>query len=274
LSKLKTRFLTLVKQFGRRQVPVWFDSSAATIDEFEKVGKPFKILKVFPSPFPLYDLIMGVHERASNRAALRGPILGQLNSIADVGSGTGHLLSRLARSTHEGQRIAAVDLSRRMLETSKAYLAKRHQLSSRISFHQADCRELPWPEDAVDLYVSSYLMDLLPESELRDALAEMARVLKPGGYAILVTMTTELEDIVWLRRLFYRVMNELYCLGYRAGRWNLVWRFLFVGYAPHCRPIALGRYLRETPGLLPVYTKATRVLFFPVRIYYVRKDHA
>jgi ubiquinone/menaquinone biosynthesis C-methylase UbiE len=43
---------------------------------------------------------------------------------------------------------------------------------------------LPWKEDTFDLYVSSYLFDLLPEAELRQALKEMERVLVPDGYAI------------------------------------------------------------------------------------------
>ena len=136
--------------------------------------------------------------------------------------------------------IVAVDLSWQMLENSESYLSKHDQLTPRISFEQADCRSLPWEENTFGLYVSSYLFDLLPELELRQTLQEMERVLVPDGYAILVTMTTEVEEIPWFRRSFFRVMNEFYCLGYHKGRWNPIWRFLFAGYAPHCRPIALG----------------------------------
>jgi hypothetical protein len=86
-------------------------------------------------------------------------------------------------------------------------------------------------------------------------------------------MTTELDGLSRFRKLFYRLMNEFYCLGYHRGRWNPIWKFLFAGYAPHCRPIALGSYLRQSPHMLLAYTKLSRVSLFPVRIHYVRKGH-
>ena len=261
------------RQIGRRQVPVWFDSSESITNEFQTIGQKLKLLKIIPNPFPFYDWIMGFYERVSNREALRGPMLEQSGKIIDVGAGTGYLLSRLVRATREDQEIVAVDLSQQMLQNSQSYLSKHGLLTQRTSFEQADCRTLPWADSTFDLYVSSYLFDLLPEAELRHALKEMERVLAPDGYAILITMSTELDDVPWLSRTFYRFMNELYCLGYHKGRWNPVWRFLFAGYAPHCRPIALGPYLRDSVNLVMAYTKVSRVSLFPVRIYYVRKGH-
>lgn len=260
-------------RIGRRQVPVWFESSVSVTSEFQTIGKKLKILRLIPNPFPFYDWIMGFYERESNREALRGPMLEQARRIVDVGAGTGYLLSRLVRATREDQEIVAVDLSRQMLKNSESYLSKHQLLTPRTSFIRSDCRNLPYEDNTFDLYVSSYLFDLLPEAELRHALREMKRVLVPDGYAILITMTTELDDIPWLSRTFYRLMNEFYCLGYHKGRWNPIWRSLFAGYAPHCRPIALGTYLRELEHMVMSYTKVSRVSLFPVRIYYVRKSH-
>ena len=259
--------------FGRRQVPVWFESSLSVINEFQTIGRNLKILRFIPNPFPFYDWIMGFYERVSNREALRGPMLERAENIIDVGAGTGYLLSRLVKATGENQNIIAVDLSQQMLDNSESYLRKHDLMHRRIRFAQSDCRKLPWDDNTFDLYVSSYLFDLLPEDELKQALKEMERVLLPDGYAILVTMTTELEDLPWLERTFFRIMNELYCLGYYKGRWNPIWRFLFAGYAPHCRPIELSSYLRSTENMVMVYTKMSRVSLFPVRIYYVRKRH-
>lgn len=260
-------------QIGLRQVPTWFDTSESVTDDFQTIGKKLKILKFIPNPFPFYDWIMGFYERESNREALRGPILERSRKILDVGAGTGYLLGRLVKVTTEGQEITAVDLSRQMLGDSEAYLSKHNLLTPRIQFKQANCKKLPWEDNTFDLYVSSYLFDLLPEPELRQALHEMERVLSPDGYAILITMTTELDDVPWFKRSVYRLMNEFYCLGYHKGRWNPLWRFLFAGYAPHCRPVALGAYLREMDNLVMSYTKVSRVSLFPVRIYYVRKGH-
>jgi ubiquinone/menaquinone biosynthesis C-methylase UbiE len=271
--KMWSRIQRWFQEFGYRQVPVWYDSSETTIDDFQTIGKHLKIMKIIPNPFPFYDWIMGFYERASNRDALRGPMLERARNIIDVGVGTGYLLSRLVKVTNEKQQIAAVDLSQQMLHDSRAYLVKHGLLSHRLSFKSADCRKLPWEDNIFDLYVSSYLFDLLPESELEDTIQEMERILKPDGYAILITMTTELDGVRWYLKMLYRIMNELYCLCYKNGRWNPIWKFLFAGYAPHCRPIALGKYLRKFPDLVLSYTKVSRVSLFPVRIYYLRKGH-
>ena len=272
--KLPAYFSQLKRSFGLRQVPVWFGSSESISQEFQTIGKKLKLLRVFPNPYPFYDWIMGFYERVSNRAALHGTMLKRSQKIIDVGAGTGYLLSRLEKATNSEQEIFAVDLSQQMLDNSKGYLSKHSQLSSRIHFEREDCRKLPWKDNSFDLYVSSYLFDLLPEKELRQALSEMERVLLPDGYAILVTMTTELDDLPRLSQYFYRLMNEFYCIGYHKGRWNPIWRFFCAGYAPHCRPIALGRYLEGLDNIAMAYTKVSRVSLFPVRIYYVRKTHS
>lgn len=260
-------------KFGYRQVNVWYLSSQETIKDFDTIGKPLKFLKIIPNPFPFYDWIMGFYERVSNRAALKGPALESARKIIDVGVGTGYLLSKLVSVTNEKQQIVAVDLSAQMLKNAQSYLEKKKLLASRSSFVKADCLNLPWPDNTFDLYLSSYLFDLLPEAELQQTIQEMQRVLRPDGYAIIITMTTELDGVSKLIKPLYRLMNELYCLGYHKGRWNPVWKFLFAGYAPHCRPIALGRYLRDSPNMTIVYSKISHVSLFPVRIYYAQKSH-
>jgi ubiquinone/menaquinone biosynthesis C-methylase UbiE len=259
--------------FGFRQVPVWYQSSQETISEFNTIGKHLKILKFVPNPFPFYDWIMGFYERPSNRKALKGPVIERAQKIIDVGVGTGYLLSQLVKVTSEKQQIIAVDLSQQMLKNSRRYLRKNKLMTERIHFKKGNCLNLPWPDNSFDLYVSSYLFDLLPEPELRKAIIDMERVLRPDGYAILITMTTELDGVNKITKQIYRIMNEIYCIGYHKGRWNAVWKFLFAGYAPHCRPIELGKYLRESPRMIIAYTKISHVSFFPVRIYYLRKGH-
>ncbi len=252
---------------------MWYRSSRDTIADFDAVGQRLKLLKVIPNPFPFYDWIMGFYERRSDRDALDGPVLDGARNILDVGAGTGYLLGQLAAATHEAQAVTAIDLSPQMLIASRRHLETGGLLRPRVHFVQADCLELPLPDGSVDLYVSSYLFDLLPDLEIGRALAEMERVLRQDGCAILLTMTTELEGVPRIRGYFDRCMNALYCLGYEGGRWNPIWRALFEGYAPHCRPIALGKYLKESPRLMIAHSKVSRVSLFAVRIHYVRKGH-
>jgi len=260
-------------EIGYRQVPVWYETSKSVSNDFQTIGKKLKFIKIISNPYPFYDWIMGFYERWSNRSALYGPVLERVHHILDAGVGTGFLLSQLVRKTSAEQSVTAIDLSTQMLENAKTYLAKHSLLSTRVNFEKCDCMKLPHPDKVFDLYVSSYLFDLLNEEEITLAFNEMERVIVPDGHAIIITMTTELDDLWWPKKMFYRIMNEFYCLGYHMGRWNPVWRFLFAGYAPHCRPVSLGRYLKKFSSLAVEYTKTSHVLFFPVRIYYVRKTH-
>lgn len=262
------------RNFGYRQVPVWYGSSVAVAGQFETISGNLRFLKLVPNPYPFYDWIMGFHERWSNRAALRGPVLERTTNVVEAGVGTGYFLAQLVKRAKNAATISAVDLSPQMITAAKNYLLKKNLLSSSVFFVRSDCRHLPYPDGTFDLYVSSYLFDLLNDDEIEFTLAEMDRVLAPDGHAILITMTTELDDVPGPVRLLCRITNELYCLGYHRGRWNGVWKFLFAGYAPHCRSIALGKYLKLVPSLSIEYTKVSHVSLFPVRIYYVRKSHA
>ena len=272
MSSGKT-FIQKWQAFGCRQIPVWYDSSNSVTNDFQIIGKKLNIANLFPNPHPFYDWIMGFYERRSNRAALSSPMLENVKCIIDAGVGTGYLLGLVIQQTQNKPRVVAVDLSLQMLENAREYLVKHNLISEQVTFKQADCKQLPYDDQMFDLYISSYLLDLLAEEELYLALREMERVLEPGGQAILVTMTTELDEVWWPKRIFYRLMNEFYCLGYRHGRWNRIWKSLCAGYAPHCRPIALGNYLRDFPSLAIEYSKVSHVSLFPVRIYYVRKQY-
>jgi len=272
-SRIWNAIARYFREFGCRQVPVWYGSSVAVADQFETISKNLKFLRLIPNPYPFYDWIMGFHERWSNRAALRGPVLERTSNLLEAGVGTGYFLSQLVKRAKNAKTISAVDLSPQMITAAKNYLLKKNLLAPSLLFVQSDCRRLPYADGTFDLYVSSYLFDLLNDEEIKSTLTEMERVLAPEGHAILITMTTELDDVPWPPRLLCRVTNELYCLGYHRGRWNRVWRFLFAGYSPHCRPIALGKYLRLAPSLRIEYTKVSHVSLFPVRIYYVGKSH-
>ena len=71
--KLWSNIRAWLHRIGRREVPVWFETSESITSEFQTIGKKLKIFRLIPNPFPFYDWIMGFYERVSNREALHGP---------------------------------------------------------------------------------------------------------------------------------------------------------------------------------------------------------
>jgi ubiquinone/menaquinone biosynthesis C-methylase UbiE len=91
--------------------------------------------------------------------------------IADVGCGPGHV----ARYLHTlGTEVVGIDLSAGML-------AEARLLAPDIPFIQADMRALPLADGALGGIVALYSLIHIPSAELPAVLAELRRVLQPGG---------------------------------------------------------------------------------------------
>jgi SAM-dependent methyltransferase len=94
--------------------------------------------------------------------------------VLEVGPGPGELSERIQREL--GARVVAIDVSERMVE-----LARRHGVDARVG----DVQELPFADDEFDLVVAAWVLFHLPD--LDRGLAEIARVLRPGGRLVSVT---------------------------------------------------------------------------------------
>jgi SAM-dependent methyltransferase len=106
--------------------------------------------------------------------------------ILDIGTGTGTLpIATLRRWRHV--RVTAVDASSEMLGAARMEVqaALPRGDAARFEGHVAFADSLPLPNAAFDAAVSSFVFQLVP-SRTR-ALAEVARVLRPGGRLAYVT---------------------------------------------------------------------------------------
>jgi SAM-dependent methyltransferase len=94
----------------------------------------------------------------------------------DVGGGFGRLSIVLAEFADE---VTLTDSSRQQLELSRRFLAHHPHVTGRLM----TAAELDFPADSVGLVAMVRVMHHLPEPAA--ALAEIARVLRPGGCAVI-----------------------------------------------------------------------------------------
>jgi ubiquinone/menaquinone biosynthesis C-methylase UbiE len=98
--------------------------------------------------------------------------------VLDVATGTARAPMLLASQPWFGGSIDALDLTPAMLDRARAKLTSAG-LAARVGLHQGDAGALPWPDASFDLVISLEALEFFPRP--RRALAEMSRVLKPGG---------------------------------------------------------------------------------------------
>jgi len=129
------------------------------------------------------ELIEGVNPDDVIVAAAREAEPGRL---LDVGSGTGDLGARLVRELGSELELVCVDLSERMVR-----LCRERGLDARV----ADVQELPFDEGEFDCAVAAWV--LYHVADRHRALAELARVLRPGGRLIAATMDHDYLRELW-----------------------------------------------------------------------------
>ena len=108
---------------------------------------------------------------ATDVAALRLPAGAH---VLDVGTGPGRLPVEIARRTPQ-VRVTGLDVSPRMIEAATAAIEPGQQVTAEVG----DVAKLPYPDRSIDLVVSTLSQHHWPDRAA--ALAELARVLAPGG---------------------------------------------------------------------------------------------
>ena len=161
--------------------------------------------------------------------------------VLDCGVGTGALSLALSGEMSGALDLSAVDISPVMLEEASANLL-RAGVGCRADL--ADISALPYAHESFDFVMCAHALEHLAEPEM--ALADMCRVLKPGGKLLLVTTrnsvfgtfvhlkwrTHRFDAAMVHRQLLRRGLEDLTELQGGKGRWTRCWSTAVGGRKP------------------------------------------
>jgi demethylmenaquinone methyltransferase/2-methoxy-6-polyprenyl-1,4-benzoquinol methylase/phosphoethanolamine N-methyltransferase len=110
--------------------------------------------------------------------------------VLDVGCGTGTLAMEVARRVGRVGSFAGIDPSTEQIAWARSK-AVRHNVQ--VEFQIGVIEQLPFPDQSFDAVLSTLMMHHLPAPLKRRGLAEIARVLKPGGRVIIADFKPKKE---------------------------------------------------------------------------------
>lgn len=126
---------------------------------------------------PVYDGSFGVITRPSRLAAIELVNRMPAARVLEAGVGTGISLPGYDRR----HRVTGIDLSPDMLERAEKLVARKG-LTNVEALRLMDLAELDLADASFDVVMAMFVMTVVPEPAR--ALAEIARVLRPGGHFV------------------------------------------------------------------------------------------
>ena len=180
--------------------------------------------------------------------------------VLDVATGTGRLPRALLRHTAFDGRIIGLDLSRRMLREA---VRRTAQFADRLTFVWQDARNLPFDEDTFDAVICLEALEFTPDP--RAVLAELVRVLRPGGVLLVSNRVGRdarfLPGHTFPRDEFERLLREFPLEDIKVRPWQVDYDLAWAVKAGEPRgggirplpeimrcPACTGHLARETQG--------------------------
>jgi demethylmenaquinone methyltransferase / 2-methoxy-6-polyprenyl-1,4-benzoquinol methylase len=142
----------------------------------------------------LYDrmntvMTAGLHHQWRRRAADLAALCPGAHAL-DVATGTGDLAFELARRVAPGGSVVGADFSERMLELARAKATGRRPGSDAVEvrFEPANALALPYADGIFDAATVGFGARNFSDLEL--GIAELVRVVRPGGRVVVLELTT------------------------------------------------------------------------------------
>ena len=205
--------LNKTTHFGFRQVP-----------EDEKAEK---VREVFRSVAPRYDimndLMSGGLHRMWKRFAVGLAAIRRGARVLDVASGSGDLALAFAKQAGVGKKAGGevwqTDINAAMLKVGRDRLINAGYL---LPVAQCDAEKLPFPDNYFDLVSVAFGLRNMTHKDI--ALAEMRRVLKPGGRLLVLEFSKVWDPLSRAYEVFsFRVLPWL---GKRVAKDAESYRYL------------------------------------------------
>ena len=175
---------------------------------FRLSDKGEKIQQMFGAIAPRYDFLnrllsFGIDRRWRTKA-VRLLKYREGSRILDVATGTGDVALEIARRTPESVRITGADFCKEMVDLGNVKVSAS-PYADRIDLRVAPCEDLPFADDTFDSITIAFGIRNVVDRKL--GLAEMWRVLRPGGRMIILEFSTPHSRL--FRQLYYFYFRRL-----------------------------------------------------------------
>jgi ubiquinone/menaquinone biosynthesis C-methylase UbiE len=163
--------------------------------------------------------------------------LGEAQEVLDVGCGIG--VGPVYIAKRYSCRVMAIDLSDKMLSWAQKR-ARREGFADRISFRQADVRQLPFEDGRFDAVIVESVLAFVVDKQA--AIQELIRVTRPGGYVgVNESYWTEQPSAQVLADSFYGSLDIV-----TRAEWRAIWEATGLAERTNqVRPLTAKQELRD-----------------------------